>query len=148
MENQKKRILGKLLLIWVFIIIFIVVGVFFYLSNRNSHYLQNGHDNNTDHKTIQANLTPTQTIVITGTNYSFSPNTITVKKGTLVVIHFKIVAGTHNFNIDAFNVHTIPLGARSQITVQFSADKTGSYPIYSAVGNDKTMGMTGKLVIQ
>ena len=41
---------------------------------------------------------------VTGQNYSFTPSTMTVKRGDSVKITFKNVGGTHDFKIDEFAV--------------------------------------------
>lgn len=37
-----------------------------------------------------------------------------MKKGEAINIIFKSIQGNHSFNIDAFNVHTIPFGEKAQ----------------------------------
>lgn len=85
---------------------------------------------------------------VTGTNYKFDPATITVKKGDTVKINFTAQGNMpHDFTIDEFNVATKQLTNASE-TVQFVADKAGTFEYYCSVGNHRALGMVGKLVVQ
>jgi len=89
-----------------------------------------------------------QKITITGSNFSFSPNSITAKKGQKVTVTFKSGGGFHNFAIDEFNVKTDVVGTGKSVDVTFTPDKTGTFEFYCAVGNHRAMGMVGKLIVQ
>lgn len=58
-------------------------------------------------------------------------------KGELVSFHFinedYDTHSKHNFNIDAFNVHTKDLGYFGTETVSFVADKTGTFDYYCSI---------------
>ena len=58
-----------------------------------------------------------------------------MSKGTLVSLHFinedKDTLSTMHLNIDEFNVHTNKLGYIQAQTINFLADKDGSYSYYS-----------------
>lgn len=60
---------------------------------------------------------------------------IHVAKGTLVSLHFinedKDTLSPMDLNIDAFNVHTNKLGYFQAQTINFLADKDGTYSYYS-----------------
>lgn len=150
MENQRSRSAGlqkkyNKIFLSLFILIVLVAGVLFYYNRRSLLYYPESKNPNRgiEHKRTR----DLKTVIITGTNYSFNPKSITVNKGAIVTITFKITQGTHNLNIDAFNVHTLPLN-NSQETLNFKASKLGSYEFYSSVGNDKSKGMIGKLLVQ
>jgi plastocyanin len=85
---------------------------------------------------------------VTGSNYSFSPNAITVKKGDKVKITFKNSNGFHNFVLDEFNVTSKTINGGASDTVEFTADKTGSFRYYCSVGNHRAMGMWGTLKVE
>jgi nitrosocyanin len=87
-------------------------------------------------------------VTVTGSNYKFAPATITVKKGDTVKITFKNSDGFHDFVIDEFNVHTKTIPAGQTDTVQFVANKAGTYEYYCSVANHRQMGMVGKLIVQ
>jgi len=85
---------------------------------------------------------------ITGKNFTFTPSTITVKKGDTVKITFKSEGGAHDLTIPDFNVQTNILQSGKEEIIQFTADKTGTFEYFCSVGNHKQMGMKGQLVVQ
>lgn len=88
-----------------------------------------------------------KTFNVTGSNFSFSPSTITVNKGDRVKIVFNS-QGTHDWVIDAFNARTSVLSAGQSQTIEFTADKTGSFEYYCSVGTHRQMGMKGTLTVK
>ena len=93
--------------------------------------------------------TPTSVkgFTVEGRKFSFTPSLLTVNKGDKVRITFKNLDGLHDLVIDEFNVRTkqIPVGEE---TMEFVADKVGSFEFYCSVGNHRAMGMKGTLVVQ
>ncbi len=87
-------------------------------------------------------------ITVEGANFSFSPNTITVKKGQKVKILFKNVEGFHDFVIDEFNVKTPQIQANMEGTVEFTPMEVGKFEYYCSVGKHRQMGMVGTLVVE
>lgn len=84
---------------------------------------------------------------VTGSNYSFTPAYLTVKKGDTVRITFKNSTGFHDLKIDEFSVATKKISAGTEETVEFVASKAGSFEYYCSVGNHRAMGMKGTLTI-
>lgn len=72
----------------------------------------------------------------TGSSSLINP-TYTFNKGEIESIHFinedYDTHSLHNFNIDAFNVHTKDLGYYETQTVTFVADKPGTYEYYCTI---------------
>lgn len=87
-------------------------------------------------------------INVEGKNFSFSPNSIKVKKGDIVTINFKSVGGFHDFVIDDFNVATKQVQTGEESSVTFIADKDGDFEFYCSVGKHREMGMVGTLVVE
>lgn len=85
---------------------------------------------------------------IEGSNFKFLPNSMTVKKGDTVRVVFKNTGGFHDFVIDEFNVATKQINGGSEETVEFVADKAGSFEYYCSVGSHRQMGMVGTLTVQ
>jgi nitrite reductase (NO-forming) len=85
---------------------------------------------------------------VTGKNFSFAPNTITVNNGDTVKITFKNESGFHDLKIDEFNAATKQIQAGAQETITFVANKTGSFEYYCSVGTHRQMGMKGTLVVK
>ena len=84
---------------------------------------------------------------VTGSNYKFSPATLSVKKGDTVKITFTNSGGFHDFVIDEFNVKTKTIPDGQSETVQFVANKAGTFNYYCSVGNHRQMGMQGTLTV-
>ena len=84
---------------------------------------------------------------VTGKNFSFSPSTLSVKKGDTVKITFKNAGGMHDFKIDEFNVATSRINDGQEATVTFVADKAGTFNYYCSVGTHRSMGMQGTLTV-
>ncbi len=85
---------------------------------------------------------------VIGDNFSFVPSAITVKKGDKVKITFKNTEGFHNFVIDEFGVATKSVQAPDTEVLEFTADKTGTFQYYCAVGSHRAMGMWGTLKVE
>lgn len=84
---------------------------------------------------------------VSGGNFSFTPSTMTVKKGDTVRITFKNEEGFHDLKIDEFNVATKQIAAGAEETVEFVADKAGDFEYYCSVGKHRQMGMVGTLTV-
>lgn len=85
---------------------------------------------------------------VTGSNFEFDPAKMTVKKGDTVKITFKSEGSLHDFVIDEFDVRTQQLGAGKEESIEFVADKSGTFEYYCSVGNHRQMGMVGTLTVQ
>lgn len=85
---------------------------------------------------------------VTGSNFSFDPKEIKVKKGDTVKVTFKNADGMHDFIIDEFNVKTKQIKGGEEETVEFVADQAGTFEYYCSVGQHRQNGMVGKLIVQ
>jgi len=85
---------------------------------------------------------------ISGKNFSFAPSAITVNKGDKVKITFQSSAGFHDFVIDEFGAATKQLTSPAEETIEFIADKTGTFEYYCSVGSHRAMGMKGTLTVK
>lgn len=92
--------------------------------------------------------TSVKTFTVTGTTFSFSPAQIKVKKGDIVKIIFVNQNGFHDWSIDEFNAKTSQIAAGQSATIQFTADKTGTFEYYCSVGDHRARGMKGSLVVE
>jgi plastocyanin len=88
----------------------------------------------------------TKEFTITGHADAFSPSQLTVNKGDIVKITFKPTDTTHTFTLPDFNVDTGNVSSGQTKTVQFVANKSGSFQFYCTI--HKSMGMTGMLIVQ
>jgi plastocyanin len=89
-----------------------------------------------------------KTFTVEGSNYSFSVPEIRVNKGDTVKIVFTNKNGIHNWVIDEFSAHTPQISSGQSATVQFVADKAGTFEYYCSVGNHRQMGMKGNLIVE
>ncbi len=148
--------------IWVIIIAVIIIigGIYFYYTSTPTTEPTNttsyGTDNdknyqplsttngNTDNQPSQGVL---REFTVTGTPFSFSPNTLTVNKGDMVKITFKNANGFHNLTIDGYGISTPNIQAGEQSVIQFTANKSGSFQYYCSVDSHRDKGMVGTLVV-
>ena len=84
---------------------------------------------------------------VKGTSFAFAPAEMAVKKGETVRVTFINEVGTHDWVIDEFNARTKVIGAGQSETIEFVADKTGSFEYYCSVGKHRQMGMKGTLTV-
>lgn len=85
---------------------------------------------------------------ITGGNFFFTPNTITVNQGDNVKLVFNNINGFHDFVINELGVKTTAIHAGQFVTASFTAAAKGTYVFYSDVPTDNQSGMKGTLIVQ
>ncbi len=81
-------------------------------------------------------------------NLRFTPNQIKVQKDDKVRITFKVVGDKHDFRIDEFDVATSVLDTGEEETVEFVAERKGTYEFYCGVPGHRAAGMMGTLVVE
>ncbi len=91
---------------------------------------------------------PVKEFTVDGSSYKLDPSTITVNKGDTVKIIFKDSDGRHDLVVDGYNVKTNLIGPGATDTIEFIADKSGSFKYYCSVANHGELGMTGTFVVQ
>ncbi len=89
-----------------------------------------------------------KTFAISGKNFTFSQKEIRVKKGDRVKIDFTSTDGFHDWVIDEFNAATEKVNTGGSTSVEFIADQVGTFEYYCSVGQHRTMGMVGNLVVE
>lgn len=151
--EQKSYGYGKRPL-WQWIAIYVVLGVIIY---GLIYYFVFSKKGNYNYGSTGQNQTPTQAqsttnskqITIQGSEYSFNPSAITVKKGEAIQITFKNSGNfPHNLTIADLNVQTKTIGSGQQDTVTFTPDKTGQFNFVCTVPGHADKGMTGTLIVQ
>jgi len=90
----------------------------------------------------------TKSFTVVGTDFDFDLKEIKVKKGDKVKIIFKNSAGFHDWKIDEFNSATKKLQAGQEDTIEFIADKAGTFEYYCSVGSHRAKGMKGNLIVE
>jgi heme/copper-type cytochrome/quinol oxidase subunit 2 len=89
-----------------------------------------------------------KTIDVTASRFKFEPATITVAQGDTVRLRLRSADRTHAFAIKAFRVKALISRAGEAVTVEFVADRAGSFDFtcaeYCGTGH---AGMKGRLVV-
>lgn len=98
--------------------------------------------------TQAANMKKTKSIVVSGQNFSFSPNKIALQKNKKVKIVFKNVEGFHDFKIEGMKVATKIIKTGEEASVSFTPNKKGAFKFYCSVGKHRAMGMQGTLTVK
>lgn len=94
-----------------------------------------------------------KTFTITGENYKFimdgedNPDLI-VSEGDRVKIEFSSTEGLHDFVIGELDVSTIKVGEGESTSIEFVADKSGTFEYYCSVGSHRENGMFGNFVVE
>jgi len=90
----------------------------------------------------------TKTFEITAKNWEFIPSTITVNQGDKVKMVIKSVDVDHSFAMPAFGINQKLVPGQTE-TIEFVADKTGSFPfrcsVYCGSGHKE---MDGTLIVK
>lgn len=152
----------KKIYIFVIVLVLVVLGFVIFsgqdekleapiLSNDNIEE-KNVSDNeeNVNPKTVVNDVSQSEVkeFVVSGQNFSFTPNSLTVKKGDKVKITFQSIDGFHDFKIDEYGVATKQLKSPAEEVLEFTADKVGSFEYYCSVGTHRAMGMFGTLKVE
>ncbi|MFZ6035285.1 MAG: cupredoxin domain-containing protein [Patescibacteria group bacterium] len=87
-------------------------------------------------------------LTVEGSNFKFVPDTLTVKKGQKTRLVFKNMQGMHDFKVDELGIKTEILKTGGEQSVEFTADKSGTFEFYCSVGSHRAMGMKGTLVVE
>ncbi|OGD10088.1 hypothetical protein A2397_04595 [Candidatus Amesbacteria bacterium RIFOXYB1_FULL_44_23] len=80
-------------------------------------------------------------------SFYFKPNVISVKKGDKVKVVINSVSMMHDFVIDELNVRMPVTKSGETNSVEFVADKAGTFEFYCSVGQHRQNGQVGTLVV-
>jgi cytochrome c oxidase subunit 2 len=85
---------------------------------------------------------------LTAVKYNFAPNVIKVKQGDRVKLVITAQDREHGFKLAAFHIdRRLPRG--EAVTVEFTADRSGTFPfqcsVFCRLGHKK---MTGQLIVE
>ncbi|MEK7584165.1 MAG: cupredoxin domain-containing protein [Patescibacteria group bacterium] len=89
-----------------------------------------------------------KTYIVAARNFSYSIDEIKVKKDDIVKIDFRSVDGFHDWVVDEFDARTARVNTGGTSSIQFKADKTGTFEFYCSVGQHRQMGMVGRLIVE
>lgn len=88
------------------------------------------------------------TVEVIGDHISFDKKEIKVKHGDIVTINFSSTNGFHDWVVDEFNAKTNRIKQDEKTSVTFVADKKGIFEYYCSVGEHRSFGMVGKLIVE
>src|SRR3989344_6052704 len=130
------------------LVILLGVGVlsFFILSN-------NSNSNVTGNVVADNPEEDVKVFVIDSSHLRFYMNgvenpTIKVKEGDKVRIEFTSSEGFHDWVLDEFNAATTKVNPGESSSVEFIADKKGTFEYYCSVGKHRANGMKGKFIVE
>ena len=87
-------------------------------------------------------------IRVRGGEFRFNPTSITVNKGDRVKIVFENVGSIiHDLGIDGYG-RTQIISAGSTDTIEFVADKAGTFDMWCSVAGHRDAGMEGSFVVE
>ena len=92
-------------------------------------------------------MSDTVELTVENRGMSYATETIKVKKGTRVVLTFVNTGGFHDWILDEFDAATQQIRAGQSETIEFTADRTGTFEYYCSVGNHRRAGMVGEFIV-
>lgn len=81
-------------------------------------------------------------------SFYYKPNVIEVTKGQKVKVVLTAVSMMHDFNIDELGVKLPIVKNGDTGTVEFTADKMGTFEYYCSVGQHRANGQVGKITVK
>lgn len=142
------------LFIGLIVLIVLGVGGFFFFSNSssNSNVTSNVVSDNSNNNDGNSNK-DVKVFVIDSSHLRFYINgvenpEIKVKQGDKVKIEFTSSEGFHDWVVDEFNAATKRVKAGESSSVEFTADKKGTFEYYCSVGEHRDNGMFGKFIVE
>lgn len=101
-----------------------------------------------DGKGMDGMMSNEKTFNVTTQGFAFTTKEMRVKKGDKVTVNFESASGMHNWVVDEFNGRTQQVQPGTKTSTTFTADKTGTFEYYCSVGQHRSMGMVGKLIVE
>lgn len=102
----------------------------------------------TEETTKETPKSEVKTFSITAKQFEFNPSSITVNEGDTIRISIKTEDATHGFVIPDFGINKV-VNPGSAVTVEFVADKKGTFPFRCSVYcGDGHGDMTGSLTVK
>lgn len=139
---------------WLIVLgVLIALGVAGIVLAEGLKFTNSASKRKADFNSSLASKNPDQTsesrVEITADEYSFTPQTISLKKGVLTEIVLKNIGnGTHNLVIPGLNVETESIGPGEETSVEVTPAKTGEFSFSCSISNHKELGMTGQVMVK
>lgn len=91
----------------------------------------------------------TQMFTVEGSEFKFSPDTITLKEGRKAVITYKNTGNfSHDLVIADLGVRTQVIVGGKEATLEFTPTKSGTFGFICSVGDHAERGMKGEVVVE
>lgn len=88
-------------------------------------------------------------ITVTGSEYSFSPSSISVQAGERVKITFKNDGRlSHNLTINELGFATDTISGGRTTSAELTATQSGTFIMFCSVGGHRSLGMEGKAEVK
>ena len=87
-------------------------------------------------------------ITVTNEGFDFIPKEIRVNVGDTIRLTFENGGGFHDWVIDEFDAATSQFSGGQSETIEFVADRAGSFEFYCSVGNHRARGMWGNFIVE
>lgn len=158
-NNQRaKSDSGKYLLAGLAIIAVLLTGMFLLKVNNNSKAIvQNSFTPTggqvegieaTNPNPIETDEAEIQIIDVEAGSYYFKPNTLTVNAGQKVKIVMTSKDMMHDFVVDELGIKMPIVKSGNSGTVEFTANEKGIFEYYCSVGQHRSLGQVGKLIVE
>jgi plastocyanin len=146
--TQTPRSSNSMIIVFVLVAL-VVVGGYLLMRGRSTTNSTTAVPTSTTNTGVQP-VETTETFMVEGSEFAFSPASMVVTAGTPVSVTFTNTGKMpHDFVIDEIS------GARTQIlqpgqseTIQFTPPAAGTFTYYCSVGNHRSQGMEGTLTVQ
>jgi uncharacterized cupredoxin-like copper-binding protein len=147
-------------LLLIGIIAIVLLGGGYYLSTNNNYSSLSNNNQSPQSKTDAPTPSPIVTeatqnnnsvkqITVEGTDFAFTPSTITVNKDQALEITFKNMGKfPHNLDILDLGVKTKTIQPGSQDTISFAPQKAGSFQFLCTVPGHADKGMVGTITVK
>ena len=86
-------------------------------------------------------------VTVTNDGFDFMPKEIRVNVGDTVRLTYENGGGFHDWVLDEFDAATRQITGGRSDTIEFTADRAGTFEFYCSVGNHRALGMVGDFVV-
>lgn len=151
--------------LWQWVVLYVIIGaivyglIYYFVFAKRGSYTYQQNSQQYQYPTTAATTAPTATttvspaasvqITVTGSEFAFTPSTLTVKSGQTVQLTFKNM-GTypHNLTIPDLGVATKTITPGQEDTITFTPTKAGSFSFLCTVPGHADRGMKGTLIVE
>lgn len=134
----------KKIIIAIIVILLVVLGIYYFGGDREPVVVDNEQVEN-ESVLGESNV---REFTIEASHFEYDVKEIRVQKGDTVRINFVNEEGFHDLVIDEFEVATAQIQAGESETIEFVADEAGTFEYYCSVGEHRSMGMVGTLIVE